>query len=82
MHLDNNIAWLDALREQSKNFQNVRGLVITGWQRYDHLGNLCELLPVNFFFNLIIRTFLKIVLFAVWLAVFDFGSTYCFKWKI
>lgn len=48
MHLDNNIAWLLALQEQDKKFQNIQGLVITGWQRYDHLGNLCELLAVKF----------------------------------
>ena len=44
MHLDNNVAWLSAMKEQSQSM-NIRGLVITGWQRYDHLGNLCELLP-------------------------------------
>lgn len=48
MHLDNNIAWLGAMKEQSGNFQNIRGLVITGWQRYDSLAVLCELLPVRF----------------------------------
>lgn len=47
MHLDNNIAWLKALEEQRHFFKNIRGLVITGWQRYDHLATLCELLPVN-----------------------------------
>ncbi|OTF75726.1 hexosaminidase D-like protein [Euroglyphus maynei] len=45
MHLDNNIAWLKALNEQAINFKEIRGLVITGWQRYDHLATLCELLP-------------------------------------
>ncbi|KAH9423131.1 Hydrolase [Dermatophagoides pteronyssinus] len=45
MHLDNNIAWLQALDEQARNFKEIRGLVITGWQRYDHLATLCELLP-------------------------------------
>ena len=48
MHLDNNIAWLQALDEQARNFKEIRGLVITGWQRYDHLATLCELLPVRF----------------------------------
>ncbi|KAH9388663.1 Hydrolase [Tyrophagus putrescentiae] len=47
MHLDNNIAWLGAMKEQSGNFQNIRGLVITGWQRYDSLAVLCELLPAG-----------------------------------
>lgn len=48
MHLDNNIAWLKALDEQESSFKEIRGLVITGWQRYDHLATLCELLPVRF----------------------------------
>ncbi|KPM07047.1 hexosaminidase D-like protein, partial [Sarcoptes scabiei] len=47
MHLDNNIAWLGALEEQSTNFKTIQGLVITGWQRYDHLATLCELLPTS-----------------------------------
>ena len=45
MHLENNIAWLDIMSKQSKNFKSFRGIVITGWQRYDHLGVLCELFP-------------------------------------
>lgn len=53
MHLDNNIAWLGALQEQQDNFKKVQGIVITGWQRYDHLANLCELLPVSLMINAI-----------------------------
>lgn len=52
MHLDNNIAWLGAMKEQSGNFKSIRGLVITGWQRYDSLAVLCELLPVKTLDNL------------------------------
>lgn len=45
MHLENNEAWLEVMAEQHKKFSNFRGIVITGWQRYDHLATLCELFP-------------------------------------
>jgi hexosaminidase len=34
-HLDNNMAWLSVAREQRPHFAEVRGLVLTGWQRYE-----------------------------------------------
>ena len=47
MHLENNEAWLEVMAEQTKNFKNFRGIVTTGWQRYDHLAVLCETLPAG-----------------------------------
>lgn len=46
MHLENNQAWLEVMSEQNKYFKgSFRGIAITGWQRYDHLGVLCEVFP-------------------------------------
>lgn len=47
MHLENNEAWIQVMAEQNNNFKSIRGIAITGWQRYDHLATLCELLPVH-----------------------------------
>lgn len=47
MHLENNEAWLEVMDEQQRKFTSFRGIVITGWQRYDHLATLCELLPAS-----------------------------------
>ena len=71
MHLDNQIAWLDAMKEQSSNFKKIRGLVITGWQRYDHLGTLCELLPVSLCFEIVCYChFTKVfIIFSVWSSI-------------
>ncbi|KAK2717605.1 hexosaminidase D-like [Artemia franciscana] len=45
-HIDNNANWLAVMRSEGTRFKNgVRGLVLTGWQRYDHFAVLCELLP-------------------------------------
>lgn len=47
-HLENNLNWLQVGRAESPKFRSgLRGLAITGWQRYDHFSNLCELLPAG-----------------------------------
>ncbi|KAM9001313.1 hexosaminidase D isoform X2 [Sarcophilus harrisii] len=44
-HLKNNIQWLKVA--DSGPAEMLQGIVLTGWQRYDHFSVLCELLPVG-----------------------------------
>lgn len=45
-HADNVAKWIEVItRESSKWSKGVGGLILTGWQRYDHFAILCELLP-------------------------------------
>lgn len=45
-HLNNNLNWLQLMEEEKPKLKGgFRGIVLTGWQRYDHFAVLCELLP-------------------------------------
>ncbi|CAM1307053.1 hex-4 (predicted) [Pycnogonum litorale] len=45
--VDNTAEWLDLMEEVNSlgTSSKFRGMVLTGWQRYDHFAVLCELLP-------------------------------------
>ena len=48
-HVRNQMSWLRIMEREAKQEVspvNFRGLVLTGWSRYDHFAVLCELLPV------------------------------------
>lgn len=44
-HVDNHLQWLKVAESVSATV-NLKGIALTGWQRYDHFSVLCELLPV------------------------------------
>ncbi|MBN3303827.1 HEXDC Hexosaminidase, partial [Amia calva] len=47
-HLNNHLGWLKVINAMSR-FPSIhfQGIVLTGWQRYDHFSVLCELFPVG-----------------------------------
>ncbi|XP_063077244.1 hexosaminidase D [Engraulis encrasicolus] len=44
-HVDNHLQWLKVASSRPAAV-TLQGIALTGWQRYDHLSVLCELLPV------------------------------------
>ncbi|XP_034986499.2 hexosaminidase D isoform X2 [Zootoca vivipara] len=47
-HMQNHLRWLKVIQSMSKTPSiRFQGIVLTGWQRYDHYSALCELLPVG-----------------------------------
>ena len=45
-YVSNHLAWLKLIDEKMDS-ANVSGIILTGWQRFDHYASLCELLPVS-----------------------------------
>jgi len=48
-HMENHVAWMSLVSQyrNSAHFDKFKGIMMTGWQRYDHFAVLCELLPVS-----------------------------------
>lgn len=47
-HLENSLRWLAIIQGESSRFEEgIRGMVLTGWSRYDHFSVLCELFPAS-----------------------------------
>ncbi|CAG2165029.1 unnamed protein product [Oppiella nova] len=43
-HISNHLAWIQVI-DDNQLWPNIEGLALTGWQRFDHMTTLCELLP-------------------------------------
>lgn len=43
-YVGNHLAWINLITQLD--IKDLSGIILTGWQRFDHFASLCELLPV------------------------------------
>lgn len=46
-YLQNHVSWTQQMNQYYKLFHEFRGIILTGWQRFDHFAILCETIPVG-----------------------------------
>ncbi len=45
--LQNHLGWIEQMSQEYGIFRQMRGLILTGWQWFDHFAVICETLPVG-----------------------------------
>lgn len=46
-YLANHVSWTQQMTREYSKFKEFRGVILTGWQRFDHFAILCETIPVG-----------------------------------
>lgn len=47
LYLQNHFSWISLIEHEKSKFPKLAGIILTGWQRFDHFAVLCEIFPVG-----------------------------------